>query len=33
MVILGTILTFVGAIGGFVTGIMLLIANFKKNVG
>ena len=33
MVILGTILTFVGAIGGFVTGIMLLIANFKKHVG
>jgi len=29
----GTILTFVGAIGGFVTSIMLLIPNFKKNVG
>ena len=37
LTILGTILafvlTFVGAIGGFVTFIMLLIANFKKNVG
>ena len=30
---LGIILTVVGAIGGLVTGIMLLIANFKKNVG
>ncbi|MDP6914293.1 MAG: hypothetical protein QGF29_04230 [Verrucomicrobiota bacterium] len=33
MVILGSILTFVGAIGGLITGIMLLIANFKKHVG
>ena len=32
MVIFGSFLTIVGAIGGFVTGIMLLIANFKKNV-
>ena len=31
--ILAFVLTFVGAIGGFVTFIMLLIANFKKNVG
>ena len=33
MLILGTILTVVGSIVGFVTGIMMLIANFKKNVG
>ncbi|MDP6306413.1 MAG: hypothetical protein QGH02_03650 [Verrucomicrobiota bacterium] len=33
VIILGSILTFVGAIGGLITGIMLLIANFKKHVG